>query len=175
MAITGVSIVQLEDYPDAVYRVTAASDLPSPTFYWYVEGLFQGADKLPWRTFTVPAGSGPLVEVFDDVDDVPSLGWPGEVVFVWDHAAGAESYRVERYADGDWVEAGRVSGDLDRYRFTVRDLADGVSHQLRCVPVSNGNDGLPLTGTVLMVRRPDMPSVTWAYDEATSTLSGTVG
>lgn len=157
------------------WRLNWTSDETNPTFYVYRDGvLIAQTTAVEWEV-TVPAGgAAPVFEVLD-ADDEPTQGYPATVVLAWYAAAGAASYRVEQLDGVDWVEQAEVTDDgLGYLTWQSGTLADGTTHEFRVIPVgSNGNDGTAQAFDVLMVRYPDPPAPTIAYDPnaGTATLS----
>lgn len=68
------------------------------------------------------------------------------------------------------VTADRPTGNYFLWRSGV--LADSTTHQFRVTPVGvNGNAGATKTFSLLMVRTPDVPAVTYAYDPGTGAVT----
>lgn len=152
------------------YRLTWASDLPSPTFYLYVDG------ELVLTTAATSADVAGIVGVVYDVFDdptPPAAGFPATMTLAWHAAAGAATYRVERLVGASWTAVATITaGELDYFTYVTDVLADDTVHSFRVVPVSQaGNDGTPATFTALMVRHPDVPVVDYAYDADDGTVT----
>lgn len=149
-----------------LYRCTVDSYTPGTVLYWWVNGLFAARGKLPFYDVTVAPGEGMDVDCFNASTDAPEPSFPGRVTLEWEN--NASSYIVSKYIDGDWVEQARLrAGALGTMRWVSPVLEDDAEHQYAVAPIgADGNPGLGRLFTVLMVRRPDPPTLALAYDGA---------
>jgi len=153
---------------------------PPVTFRLYREGrkIYEvtSADGTGEFVLAVADGDQPFVEVLDVACANPSLAFPGRFTLVWLSVSGAASYRIDEYVSAAWTTRQTITADgSSSYRWQSRWLEDSQQHQFRVVPISTaGNGGTPTTITALMVRHPDAPSVTYAYNgSATPTVTVT--
>lgn len=155
------------------------SDQVDPTYYEYVDGVLVSSGPQTWRDLWLAPGEMVQFEVLDSPSETPEPAYPSRAWLAWyaDAVDPAYRYRVDEYVDSEWVQVGAVLPQLGQTYFTwlSRVLEDETTHQFRVVPVAfNGEDGLPLLITVPVVRRPDPPTWTGAYDSGTGNLTVTV-
>jgi hypothetical protein len=169
----GVLVTEVKQIGPNGWRLSYQSDLPNPTFYIYQDGLLVDTTKATTRVLSVPAGESLVVEVLDDPAIKPEAAFPGRLTLGWYSVANAASYRIEEYVSSSWVQRKRVvESGRGYYQWKTRWLEDSTVHQFRVVPVgTNGNDGDPLVFSVLMVRHPDPPDVSYSYSAATQTVT----
>lgn len=170
MAVTLVSSQQIDAN---VWRLEWSSDLPSPTFYIYVNGTLTSITTNTWQLLTVQPGSYVTFEVFDTPEDMPSAQWPANIVLGWAGIDGAAHYRIERYADGQWLEVDTVyANPTDSYIYRTAPVEDCTEHLFRCIAVaSNGQESAAREWVIFMVRKPDVPTLSYAYDTETRTVT----
>ena len=143
-------------------------------FWIYLNGSLIESNS-PTTSMIVVLDSGGLaeLEVLDAAvsDDDPT--YPARTRIAWYAVDGAAQYRVEEYVSGDWTERKTFrSEDADFFVFESRILEDSTSHQFRVVPIgADANEGTPLSWTILMVRRPDPPNVTFSYSSGTGEVT----
>jgi len=151
------------------YRISwsGSADL----YYIYLDGVLVGTTAQTWYDLTVGVGQRPLIDVLDDPAAVPAEVFPEGVTLAWySSGAGTAGYRIDKWIDGDWVEQETV-GETWYQTWTSGAVADDTLHTYQSTPLGiNGNEGIPLQRSVLMVRRPDAPQVSFDYDA----LAGTV-
>jgi len=156
--------------PDSV-RVYWSETTPGSVYYVYKDAVLLGSTTQTWFLVTLAAGECAHISVFDDSADVPDAGFPGYFRFEWDASTGATSYRIEEYIDTTWTTISTIPSTADtHYSYNTPYLADGTEHQFRMV-AANANDSAARLITVLMVRRPDPPDVTYTYDSDTGDLT----
>lgn len=169
-----VTIESLTEVEAGLWMATWSSDLVSPTYYVYLDGLLVSTQTT--ESFTVRVQGEPLfvLGVYDDaaewVDDV----FPPAQVLGWLNDDDAAQYRIEEYSGGGWVERDLLQNDGDRAWWTYRTpvLADVTTHQWRVVPIdAAGNEGAPLAFAALMVRHPTAPDVSMAYASGTGKVT----
>jgi hypothetical protein len=168
-----VTATQLEP---GLWRLEWASDLASPTFYLWMDGVFVLSTGAGSIEVAVSVPSSPVFSVFDDADAAPSNVYPAGVLIQWDQPTDleVEYYLVEEYVAAAWTERTRVTADPARwqYEFQTRPLEDVTTHQFRVTPVGvNGNAGAARTYSVYMVRNPDPPDVALSYDDGTQKIT----
>ena len=164
-----VTINAPEQVAARTWRVSWSSSLPTPTFWVYRDGELATITQQTSILLFAEAGESVVIDVVDDEDDVLPVVFPGRATLSWTAVANAAGYRVEEYIGAAWVVRTTV---YDRgeacFTWSSRCLEDGATHQFRVVPVgANGNDGTPLTFSLLMARHPDVPDVDWSYDDGT--------
>ena len=158
------------------WLLIATSDEERPTFYAYQEGLIFSENQSGLFYFNLEDGEELRVDIVDDQDDAPDLGFPGRAILQWDADADATSYRIDQYVDAAWAEIYSVQADTRSvYGWTSDYLDNLTSYSFRVVPIVSDNDGYPLEFTFYMHRRPDRPTVDdFAYDSGTGTVTATV-
>lgn len=173
----------------AVWQLTFTSDLAAPTFRLYRDGILirtiAGTDDngdIGSNGEAVVEVAGDTFPVFTVVDDDTAAapdGYPDHVTLGWYAADGPASsaltdyYRVDQYDGAEWNEVGRVP-DTGAGYFTWASgtLADDTTHTFRVVPIGrNGNAGTAVTFAMLVVRYPDPPNVTYAFNAGAGTVT----
>jgi hypothetical protein len=152
-----------------------SSDLTDPTFYIYDlsgNGLLS-TTKETGMLVICEAGESRVIEVRDAVWANVPRGFPGRLDLFWYATADTAHYRIEEYVGSAWALVGKQTDDgAGHWTWRTRFLEDITTHQFRIVPVgTNGNSGTAKTWSVLMVRHPDPPQVTFAYDEDDGTVA----
>jgi hypothetical protein len=157
---------------EATWLLEWATDLPAdpvPSFRIYRDGELLSTTTATELLVQADVGESPIFEVLDDDEPDAPAAYPAYVTLAWYAAAGTDYYRIDRLISAVWTEQARVDDDDSGY-FTWASgrLADNTTHQFRVVPVgTNGNDGTATSFAVLLVRYPDAPDVTYAYDSGT--------
>lgn len=151
------------------WRLAWSSDLTGPTYYVYRDGRLVATTAARQMDFAVAEGECLAVEVLDDPDEMPASAFPGQLDLHWYSVAGTASYRIEEYVGTTWTLRAIVRDRGQGYfSWRSRWLEDVAVHQFRTVPVgTNGNQGTARTMTCLMVRIPDVPSVSYSYSGST--------
>jgi hypothetical protein len=160
MAVTIESTTQVGGAIEVIW----SSDLPTPTFYIYVNGEL--AAQTDQTRYTIPASPDEqvFIEIFDDPDAEPTPVYEGRAELCWYRVEGAESYRVDERVGGAWVEQGMVVS-LDWFNaWRTRYLEDSQMHHFRIVPVVQGNDMEAVSAFHFIVRYPDVPAQNFAYN-----------
>lgn len=171
MAITELSLTRTS--PSTV-RLDFSSDLASPTFCVWRDGVLAVATTMASYTAGVPNGTYPVWDVFDDAASEPDLVLPSQLVVQWEGLGGnAASYRVEAYEDAAWVTKDRQAERGDAYyQWRSGHLADETTYQYRVVAVApDGNETVCTAMSGLMVRTPDPPDVEYTYDAGTGDVT----
>lgn len=151
-----------EPVSPVMWRIFFESDLPSPTFYVWVDGALVGSTTGGFMDVQVGVGRVAQVDVFDDSGDVPAAFFPSTVTLRWEGTADSALYRVEQWVDSAWrilTQIPDVGSGLRRW--SSPPLADGVVHTFRVVPVDGaGRDGVAREFSGVMCRWPDAPDGT---------------
>jgi len=147
---------------------TGSADL----YYVYVDGVLAATTSQTWYDLTVGVGQSPMVDVLDDSAATPDETFPAGITLAWySVGGGVAQYRIDKYIDGQWVEQATVS-DAWYQVWRSGTLADDTDHQYRIVPIgTNGNEGTAVEYIALVVRNPDPPAVTMAYDAGDGTVT----
>lgn len=151
------------------YRLSYASDLVTPTFTIYRDGaLVATTTETSW-----PADVPGTWEVFDDATS-PAFAYPDFAILTWYAVATAVAYGIDEKQGASWVARETIDDDTSPQYFLWRSdrLADDTTHEFRIVPIdAAGNEGTPISRTLLMVRVPDAPEVTFAYSSVTTKVT----
>jgi len=155
------------------WLVSWSSNLSTPTYYIYQDGTLIKTMQTTSTTFWAAAGESLNIEILDDEDEVPESAFPGRLTLAWEKCTETDYYRIDEYVDAAWTERARIPDDgTYYYQWQTRFLEDVTSHQFRIVPVGdNGNEGAAKTFTVLMVRHPAEPSVSYTYAALTGVVT----
>jgi len=145
------------------------------TYYVYRDGQLIATTPGSSIVLSVEPGETPIIEVFDDADTAPMESHPGRVTLAWYASTGAavDHYRIDEYVSSVWTARARIKDNGDGYfLWRSRGLEDVTTHQFRVVPVGdNGNEGTADTRNVLMVRYPDSPDLSVAWDSGTNKVT----
>lgn len=122
---------------------------------------------------TIGVGESPYVEVFVTGERLPVKAYPGHVDLNWLGVGGAKSYRIQILEGVVWRTVGTVlDNGLNAFTYHTDWLADSITHQFRMIPVDAANNlGTELEHDFLMVRHPDVPSVSYTYDSGTGKIT----
>lgn len=162
-----MAVTILESYvtPIGEWFLKFQSDQTAPvTFYVYVDGLLADTIKSSSAVATymvwVADGDAAALEILDK-PCLPNHAFPPRFTLNWLKVSSAFEYRVDRYVSGVWVEQDRIREDgQNSYTYVTEKLEDETQHQFRIVPVdANDIDGSALSFTKLMVRHPDVPTL----------------
>ncbi len=156
-----------------LWRFTWTSDQMDPEYRVYLDGQLVSVQTAEQFDVKVEGEVSPVLEVLDSEDDVPNDAFPPYLRLGWLPVSDAVRYLVQQY-DGGWVDVATLAAEADRawYQYDTPGLADVTVHQWRVIPIDEaGNEGSALAFSVLMVRHPDPPDVTFTYDGA---MAGTV-
>ncbi len=171
MSVTISNVQQVGRY---TWRVTWSSQ-DSPTYYVYRDGRLVATTPQTTMSFVLQPGDRLSLEVFDVSSDRPAGAFPDRLTLGWYQVTGAAYYRIDEYYGAEWVERVRVTADQWYHTWTSRVLEDLTTHQFRIVPVdAAGNEGSATTRSALMVRHPDPPTASYAYDNGTGKVTVTV-
>ena len=165
-------------------HVTVTSSLTNPTIFWYLDGTFYDrTETLDVSVFLAVGDQADIVAVdttdpdnFDVVANAPTAG-PARRTLWWVRSTDSDvayySVQQQREAEG-LVEVGRVAATDDwDYRFVTPRLDDLTNYDWEIVPYDSAqNPGTALAlDQVLIVRRPDSPDFTVAFDGGTTRVT----
>ena len=155
MAVTSLTV---SDLGGGAYRLEWASDLATPTFYVYRDGVLVTTTELTSLVVGVGAGESPVYEVLDDAGAAPAAAYPAYATLAWYPAPGAAAYRVEELVSGAWA-----------VRATLEDAEDELGRGLppRLVLVQQGGDFL--NGTYTPEYAGSGGVHRWAWTDGTTT------
>lgn len=165
--------------------MTVTSSLSGVVYYhWYLDGMWMGRGTSPTRTFFVAAGEQVRLAVVDtasvDFDEEANNPEPyparRRLWWIRSLATDCDHYRIEERKDaGDWSTAATVPRDREAwsYQWYTGRLDDLTSYEWRVIPVDRaGNDGdLVATQSEVVVRTPDAPEFTVAWNEGTGRVT----
>ncbi|MEN6536338.1 MAG: hypothetical protein ABFD89_21960 [Bryobacteraceae bacterium] len=170
MAITLIDPVQLGA---GLWSLSWTSTVGAP-YRVYRDGVLVSTQEATEFLVSVDDGDSPLIEVLDADTVNPTDAHPPNLILGWQRDADAVQYLIEEYSGGAWVARDRivpVSGS-EWLTYSTGTLADVTSHQWRIKPIdAAGNSGTVLAFTVLMVRYPDPPAVTFTYASGTAKIT----
>lgn len=127
---------------------------------------WDSADGTGTVLINVGAGSSPFLEVLDKACSVPELAFPGNILIHWLAVTGAVSYRVEELVSGVWtLRNSLIDNGEPAFSWKSKWLTDITIHkfQISAIDAAN-NEGLAASYSILMVRHPDVPNVTYTYN-----------
>ncbi len=148
------------------WELSYSSDKEDPTFYIYLDGVLIAETQQTSYTIALNLDESSVVEVLDDSDIQPMQVFPGKTRLGWFFVEGTDYYRVDEKIDEVWTERKKMPENNGYLQWQSRFLEDGQIHHFRVVPIGvNGNEGTAKEFAVLMVRRPDVPGVNYAYEQ----------
>jgi len=149
-----------------------SSDLPTPTFYIYVDGNLIAQTTKTEYLLAINYDENYMIEILDDPNEQPTQIFPGKIRLGWFPVEGTDYYRIDEYIDSQWVPKKKMKENGGYLEWESRFLEDGQTHNFRIVPVgADGNDGEPRAFAVLIVRHPDVPDVGYQYAGGNVTIS----
>ena len=154
------------------YELKWSSDLSSPLYYIYKGGsLFLTTYKEELEIILQP-GENSVIEILDTAA-APTTIYRDRVALWWYAVDDVDYYCVDEYVDAEWVQRARIPEDNRRaYQWITRSLEDVTEHKFRIVAVGiNGSESTAREYTLLMVRNPDVPELTYTYDSNTNKLT----
>ena len=181
MSITSYKIKRV----GSVTVVTVVSNLSDPLYYhWYQDGKFIGMTRENKKAFSLAPGVQSRIIVndtndpdYDSVGNEPS-GYRGRRKVGWCRSISTDvdRYKIEERVDsGDWTAVAYVR-HTDRkwyYSWESNFLTDLGAYEWKVTPVDfYGNEGTVISYTSeTIVRLPDAPYFTFAYDEDTDKIT----
>jgi hypothetical protein len=162
---------------DGAWYVSWTTDQGDGTeCFVYVNGDLYVQGPLLWTIVALPLGGGDEtlhIEVLDAIKEDYAIVGPTVATLAWYSVTGTAYYTVEEYVDAAWTEKRRIQDRGEGYfRWDSRVLEDVTTHQFRVTAVgTNGNASAVAARTILIVRSPDRPDVTYAYSNATEKVT----
>ena len=159
-----------------VWEFRWSSDLAAPTFWLYRNGVLLGTTTNTSTRLRVVAGQTVAFEVFDAQPARTPIQFPGEIILQWRAVADAVHYRVEEDVATVWTLRATILEDgSGLYDWQSGPLDDVTSYDFRVRAVdAHAMQGTALALSVFMVRYPDVPAFTSAYDSGTNKVTVTV-
>jgi hypothetical protein len=148
-----VTSLTVTDLGGGVFRLDFASDLDSPTFYVYRDGVLETMTES--TSVEVRTADAAIIEVLDDPDAAPGAAYPNHALLSWYPSPGAASYRVEERVAGLWTVRATLEDDGDR----------GLPPQV--VVVQQGGSALSATYTLAYAGTGGVHR--WAWTDGTTT------
>ncbi len=140
-------------------------------YYVYRDGVLLAATTATSILISVAADENPVITV-TDVEGAYAEAYPDRITLGWRAVSGATRYQVQQYDGADWVNVRSVPEDGRAcYTYRTDPLSDETEYSYRVVPYSGLVAGDPLAWTVLMVRYPEPPRLSYTYDEDTGTVT----
>jgi hypothetical protein len=158
------------------FRLQASSTLPETDYRWFRDGVLYSVGRESFLDVRVSRSSQATFSVLDDEEDADALieaGVSSGLVIWWTRRESTQLYRVERWTGSEWVlvEIINESG-LAVYSVAVEGLADETLHTLRIVAVDlTQQQAVIATRTAFLIRRPDVPPQTFAFDSETGEVT----
>lgn len=153
-------------------KLVYSSDLETPTFYIYIDGLLVATTTQTEYIAAVNSGDEVIAEILDDPDAVPMQVFPGRVRLGWFAVTNTNYYRIDEYVESEWRERARITDNGGYMQWQSRFLEDCQSHLFKITPIgTNGNEGDEKQFTILMVRHPDTPDVSFEYSNTTKEIT----
>lgn len=146
-----------------------SNNLPPVTYYVWINGALVATTPLTQTIIYVGTDEELEIFVFDDADDLPPPYYTKKIDIYWERAEETSHYLVQQWVDTQWVTLRQQPEiDLASYEFTTDPLPDLSQQQFRVVAVGRSeNQTVIKIMSVLVVGRPDRPSVSWSYDDPT--------
>lgn len=155
-----------------VARVSWTPGSSAPNYEVFLNGEFFARIAGTEIDIPVPPGGEAVVEVIDCPDAVPQPAFNSSFHIGWFLASDSAKYRIEENVSGQWVVRRRFENLGEAYRlWQSRILEDVSTHQFRLIGVGADGNETTLSLSALMVRHPDTPSVSYAYDGGTNKVT----
>jgi len=170
-----------------ITQVTASSGLTGTVYYhWYVDGEHVARTTAPRYSFFFDTAEQRRIDVkatnnadYDGVLNAP-LGYPVYRTIYWIRSVDTDviRYKIQMQKDsGDWNTIGYAphKDETWEYEFKSPALTDLSTYNFRVYPIDKAkNDGTVITlGAEKVVRTPDAPNFTLAYDADTDKMTFT--
>ena len=154
-------------------RITWSSNLPSPMYYVYIDGVLVTTTLITEYVFFGNPDTNYFIEVFDTSPHIATKVLKSNATICWFPVDGAEEYEVAEKVNGTWETIAYVSEiGMPVYSALSRSLEDSTYHQFRVRPIKNRSHfGDPLLYSFYIVRFPDAPDVAFSYDAPTRILT----
>ena len=158
------------------YSITATGDLAAAALvYWRVNGAKYHVGPEKTLTFQVLAGSSAQVWASSDGWGDDDAFYPNFLIlqgFVDESAGDVASVKFQEYTGGQWVTLAQyLADDRGWYHYTTDPIPNG-DYRFGMLPVgTNSNDGTRTEFTGEMVTYPDVPDVSYAYDQGTAAVT----
>ena len=167
-----VTIQSLKQVGINALLVEYSSDLPTPTFYIYIDGILVTQTNQTEYMLLVSSTDNIIIEILDTAAAVPTEVFPGRIRLGWFWSDNTDYYRIDEYIASVWTERVKIKDNTGYMDWQSRFLEDEQSHQFRLVPIgTNGNEGVAKEVTILMIRHPDTPDVSYAYSDSTNKVT----
>jgi hypothetical protein len=154
-----------------------SSDLGgTPTFYIYLNGSLIEVTTRTTKRIQIEADREFQLEILDNANTAPQTAYPDYAIITWEPVDNAIKYRIDQWVASAWVELATVADmGQNTFEYTTQKLADVTTHLFQITPIDSGGiEGAVRPFSVLMVRRPDRPVVTYVYDNGTNKITATV-
>jgi hypothetical protein len=163
-------------------QVTCSTSLPDVVWWcWYLDGTYVGKTRAGTRTFHLPAGEQVRLEAvptdeenYDPIANAP-IGYSARRTLWWIRSltTDAAQYRIDqRKGTDEWSTLALIGHDDDRWDYSLLTgrLDDLADYTWRIVPIdAAGNEGgETLIGPERIVRTPDAPNFSTAFDPQTT-------
>ncbi len=172
--------IQLTSIAPGAWRLSFSAPGIDPPISVWMDGAPAAVFHEQHTTYmTVLYTEEPLtIDIVQGVEQPPAQ-FPARVTLGWYRSHGAHRYRIDRYISDAWAAVDRIPDTYTLYGYytwyyTWRSprLPDGEEARFRVVP--EGPMQAPGTAAelrALMVRYPDPPAPTYAYDDETRKLT----
>ncbi len=162
VTVTGLNSVLIE------YESTESS----PTYYIYLDGNLIDITESAEYELGVNINENYILEILDSADESPMQVFPGKIRLNWFASDDVKYYFVDEYINESWKTRKRLNDNGGYMEFESRFLEDSQNHTFRITPVGiNGNEGQAKQFTTLCVRHPDVPDVSYSYDDETAKIT----
>lgn len=162
VTVTGLNSVLIE------YESTEST----PTFYIYLDGNLIDITKETEYELGININENYILEILDSLSVPPMQVFPGKIKLNWFSSTDVNYYKVEEYIVDTWVTFKRINDNGGYLEFDSRFLEDSQNHIFRILPLgTNGNEGTAKQFTILCVRHPDIPDVSYSYDNGTAKIT----
>ena len=149
----------------ATYRISLSSDLETPTFYIWFDGVYAYSTVRDYIDVNLGAMPNLTLDVFDASDDSPAVRHGSTITQYFEAQDDATRYEIQQYVVDEWVALPsiRESGAWI-YKWTSPPVDDCTWHTFRIRTIGVKAIGEWREFAVYMVRPPDHPSVTYTVD-----------
>ena len=154
-----------------IWTSSLGADTPCRVF---VDGQYVRTTRAQHVDLSLEDGRSATVEVLDDLVTQPQLDTSPFVELRWPSVPKAKRYRVEQLIAAVWTVIGEVAnkpgGELS-YRLPALP-GSSTDHDFRVTTIGDDDNESTATGVkVTMVKRPDPPSVSVTFSNATKRIT----
>ncbi len=173
MAVTGTCV---QATGGNLWVANVASDLPTPTFYVWMNDRFLFSTTRTYFKFEVPWNETGTISIFDSSTDIPGDIDTRKAYIDWEGVDTAEQYSIYDVTGGAETCLGIVAEHLEwMHEFATPALTDCTSHSIEIrTRDRSGYEGEALqVDDIYVVGEPDYEASTYSFSNTTHMITVT--